>query len=227
MVNLCTTTFNRQDLLRQMLLSLKESTVMPDNVYIIDHGYDKQKIQDAVKDTIPAKMHRIVLQDPGCAHAGNWCLINVSEDRIMAADDALFHPDTIEVLLATPGDLVVPSKDGSFGGFTLGLHRDTLIEKVGLWDETISPGYLYYEDWDYTRRMALAGVGFTSAECGFTHNGGGSNTTKMYTPAQQREHHRRFLLAKQNYFKKWGDYGEPAADPKRAKFVSVPEGVTK
>jgi GT2 family glycosyltransferase len=77
------------------------------------------------------------------------------------------------------------------------------VERVGLFDEEISPGYAYFEDCDYVERMLLEKVRITPAhDAGVTH--GGSKTLEAASQAEMQEHHRRFLLAKANFEKKWG-----------------------
>ena len=89
--------------------------------------------------------------------------------------------------------------------------RNSCVEKIGLFDEKISPQYLYFEDSDYIRRLGLAGIPQTVAHgARVVHEDGGSQTYKTYTLAQMEEHQRRFAIAEANYVKKWG--GKPFSE---------------
>jgi len=77
-----------------------------------------------------------------------------------------------------------------------------------LFDETISPGYAYYEDEDYMQRVNGKGtrpslVPCGHVECGVTH-AVQSQTLKAATRKELGEHHRRFAIARANFAKKWG-----------------------
>lgn len=88
----------------------------------------------------------------------------------------------------------------AFSCYTLG---ENVINHVGYFDEEISPGYGYFEDNDYYRRMTLAGFRLEIAEgCMVTH--GGSSTIKKLSQHDRAEHNRKFTLAQANFVKKWG-----------------------
>jgi uncharacterized protein YggE len=70
-----------------------------------------------------------------------------------------------------------------------------------MFDESISPGYAYFEDMDYLRRMRLAGVIDAVVECGVKHVQGA--TLAAYSPEELDDHHRKFQLAQANYTAKW------------------------
>lgn len=208
----CTVVFSRHDLLPRLFASLAASTRRPDGVFIVDHGYDNAKIHAAAAplDGIPLEV--ITLDDPGGAHAGNWFLRNVPDDKVSGGDDLLFEPQTLEIMAATEGDVIVPEQAGPVaeGERTLNpaacwMIRQSCVDKIGYWDERISPQYMYFDDSDYIRRMTLAGIPHTIAKgAHVVHVNGGSQTYRNYTQAQQEEHYRRFGIAQANYVKKWG-----------------------
>ena len=201
----CTTVFNRYDLLRELVKSLAVSTRVPDLVYIIDHGYSTQKVRDAVGGILlPRTVNIVTLPDPGCAHSTNWIFDNVPDDKVLCGDDMTFHPEALEKLAAAEGDFITPKLNQNV--FSCFLMRQRVFEAIGRFDEHISPGYLYYEDTDYQRRIDLHGgiVRNEVVDALVYHHQGGSQTMKQYNPAQTQEHHRRFRLATQNYVKKWG-----------------------
>jgi len=86
-------------------------------------------------------------------------------------------------------------------GFSCFIIRSACIRDVGLFDETISPGYAYFEDMDYLRRMKLAGISDDVVQCGVVHLQ--SQTPVAYTAEETQAHHRRFSLAHANYQQKW------------------------
>ncbi len=81
-------------------------------------------------------------------------------------------------------------------------NDDSCIEKIGMFDESISPGYAYFEDCDYVERMIMAGVPITGVNCGVEHLG--SQTLERNSPAEWTAHHEKFLIAQENFVKKWG-----------------------
>jgi hypothetical protein len=195
-INICTMVLNRYDMLRALLLSLQHSTVVPDAVYVINNGLDKDKIADAIADTVKG----VVVLNPnrplGVAESWNWFINNVGEDRIITNDDIEFAPESIAVMLADPADFVSCTY-----GFSCFLLRASCIQKVGLFDEAISPGYGYFEDMDYLHRMRLADVADSVVKCGTVHHQ--SRTPAAYTQEEWLAHHRRFALAHGNYVSKW------------------------
>lgn len=198
--------FSRHDLLRKLFASIAASTRLPNAVYVIDHGYDRAKI-DAVKDALgDVPLEVVELEDPSCAVAANFLIKYVPDDRVGCGDDVQFEPTALEIMANTEGDFVIP--EPTLNPAACCLIRDSCVEKIGLFDEKISPQYLYFEDSDYIRRLGLAGIPQTVAKgARVFHEAGGSQTYKTYTPAQMEEHHRRFAIASANYGKKWG--GQP------------------
>ncbi len=209
-ITVCTVVFNRHDLLHKLVASLQDSTVRPERVIVIDHGFNEEKVREAVTGLISEPVEIVTLEDPGMAHAINWCLLNVPEERLICNDDIQFRPDVLGKLLATEGDFVAPygrlatpEELNGFHPFSCFIMRDSCIEKVGFWDESISPRYLYFEDCDYSLRMLYAEVPITEVDCKVFHEHG-SSSYSLYTPQQMEEHHAKFALASQNFCKKWG-----------------------
>lgn len=206
-ISVCVPVLTRYDCLRGMLLSLKASTVVPNKIVIIDNGMNARKILEACDDTLPLTTTQFVVHTPdksmGVAESWNWFIKNVPEERIISNDDIVFVPESIEKIIACPYDLVWTKE----GGYSCFLMRDKCVEAVGLFDETISPGYGYYEDEDYAQR--LDGRGTRPALCerghvetGLTHLK--SQTLEARTRAELHEHHRLFRIAQGNYIRKWG-----------------------
>jgi hypothetical protein len=199
----CTQIFNRYDCIRRLVESCHVSTRRPDGIFIVDHGYDSRRLLRAVSGATDIPVTIITLEDPGCSHNGNWFLRNIPDDRIGCGDDVEFTPTALELLAATPGDLVIPRQ--TLNPAACCIIRNSCVEKVGFFDEQISPGYLYFDDTDYFRRLDLAGVPVTVCEAAeVIHMDGGSQSHRSMTPMQTAEHHRRFPIAEANYIWKWG-----------------------
>lgn len=200
----CTQVFNRHDLLRKLARSLAVSTRRPDGFCIVDHGYDKEKVKAAL--TGIAGIHELIitLEDPGCAHSANWQLKNLPDDRVGCGDDIQFYPDALQIMVDTPGDFII-TDTSDVNPAACCLIRDNCVQRIGYFDEKISPNYLYFDDTDYIRRLELAGLRQTVAKgARVIHEKGGGQTLAMLTPAQLEEHHMRFRIASTNYSRKWG-----------------------
>lgn len=202
MINLCIPVLRRYDLLRGAVRSAQSGNVRPDIYYIIDNGQSQSKIMDALQDfDIHVKLHT-PKQPLGVAESWNWFIKHVPEERIISNDDVIFAPTSIELLVASKADIVWAEECG-FSCFVL---RDSCVEKLGLFDETISPGYGYYEDQDYLQRLDGRGTRAPSAtaenvKSGMQHIH--SATLKAASHPEILEHHRKFKLAQDNYAKKW------------------------
>lgn len=203
MIHLCVPVLKRYDLLRDLLASLKFSTSLSLlELHVINNGHDFARLNTALLAS-PVKPQ---VHEPewsmGVAESWNWFLRNVPEDRIIANDDVTFAPNSLEKLAATDADLAWAAGNG----FSCFLIRDSCVEKVGLFDEDISPGYGYYEDEDYLQRLDGRGTREPLAramnvECGVKHFH--SATLKAASHHEILEHHRKFKIAQSNYIKKW------------------------
>ncbi len=195
---LCVPVIKRYDLLRDMLLSLDRSTVKPDLVYIIDNGRNSERVSMAMSYTLS----KVFTPDKpmGLAESWNWFITHVPEERLIVNDDLTFAPNDLEMIVNTPGDFV--SALAGSNACSCFLLRDSCVEKVGLFDETISPGYAYYEDCDYVERMVQKKVRITAVSSGVVHVG--SATLAKASESERMEHNRRFMIAQENFVKKWG-----------------------
>lgn len=203
MINICVPVLKRYDLLRRMVQSCQASNLKPDNYYIIDNGRSHPKLMQALGDfDISAKVHTPTVPK-GVAESWNWFIDKVFEERVIVNDDVEFLPNSLELLLASKADLVW-AKGCGFSCFVL---RDACVEKLGRFDESISPGYGYYEDEDYLQRLDGRGTREPTAtseqvECGVIHHK--SATLQIASHQETLEHHRKFKIAQANYAKKWG-----------------------
>lgn len=202
-VHVCVPVLRRYDLLRRLVKSLDASTVKPDALFVIDNGRNPSMLASATSAcSMPVVVERLAVP-LGVAASWNWFIQHVPEERVIVNDDVAFGPDSLARLTASKADLVWAAGFG-FSCFVL---RDTCVKKVGLFDETLSPGYAYYEDDDYLQRIDGRGtreslIDMENVECGITHVH--SATLKIATHEELLEHHRRFKIAQRNYMTKWG-----------------------
>ena len=203
MINICVPVLKRYDLLRELIKSCLASNVRPDSYNIIDNGRNNHKLMQAIGDfDIGIKVHtpRVPL---GVAESWNLFIQRVSEERVIVNDDITFGPNSLETLVASKADLI----HAHGCGFSCFVLRDSCVEKIGLFDEDISPGYGYYEDEDYLQRIDGRGTRAPSAVmedvvCGVMHHKSGTlKATTSHT--EMLEHHRRFKIAQGNYARKW------------------------
>src|ERR1051326_3972423 len=154
-LHLCVPVIRRYDLLRELMLSLRWSTVKPHTVHIIDNGRSPEKLVAALYGMeLPTDIF-IPDKSMGVAESWNWFILHVPEERLIVSDDITFSWRSLQLLLETPGDCVTATRGHAFSCFLL---RDSCIERVGLFDDTISPGYAYFEDLDYEERMTQLGI---------------------------------------------------------------------
>jgi GT2 family glycosyltransferase len=205
MINICVPVLKRYDLLRKLLLSLDTSELRPTEIYIINNGRDSDKLSFAMRGLQCVQDVNVLTPSRamGVAESWNWFIDNVQEERVISNDDIVFAPDSIGKLLAPDADLIW-AKGCGFACFVL---RDACVNKIGKFDESISPGYGYYEDEDYLQRLDGRGTREPSArsiavDSNVIHEH--SATLKAASHEELMEHHRKFKIAQQNYARKWG-----------------------
>ncbi len=200
LVTLCTMVVNRYDLLADCLRTAAGGSLVPDHLELIHNGKDGAALARAM-ESWPGTYNVTIPEQPlGVAESWNVFLQRVPEERIITNDDIVFAMDSIEKMVATPGDFVSPI--AGTNAFSCFIIRDTCVNAVGPFDESISPGYVYFEDCDYVNRMREAGIAITGVQCGVVHVG--SATLIARSQDEVNEHNRRFLLAQANYLAKWG-----------------------
>lgn len=200
MINVCVPVLKRYDLLQGMLQSLQRGTVVPDRVHVLDNGLRDWRPDESITLSVDVYVPPRPL---GVAESWNWFITHVQEERVIVNDDIVFASHSLERLVASKADLVWA--EGC--GFSCFVIRDSCVEKLGLFDETISPGYGYYEDEDYLQRLDGRGTRPASAvaenvDCNVLHLH--SQTLKAGSPGDIADHHRKFKIAQGNYARKWG-----------------------
>lgn len=198
---LCVPTLKRYDLLHALLLSLNSSTVTPACIYIVNNGLDREALSAALHGFVVDT--KIVVNTPGSsmglAETWNWFIEQTEDERLITNDDITFAPHSLEAFQQTEGDLIEHVGINMCSCFLL---RDSCVVKTGVFDEMISPGYAYFEDCDYAERIAITGALRVAIDCGVQHVG--SATHKVFTPIEHNEHNRKFIIAQENFIKKWG-----------------------
>jgi hypothetical protein len=201
-ITVCVPTLKRYDLLRRMVRSLEQSTVKPDCISIIDNGQDGQRLTEALAGIPFATDTFTPVHKLGVAASWNWFIKNVPEHRLITNDDITFAPDSLAKMLEPDADLIWAAGVG----FSCFVIRDSCVKKLGYFDETISPGYGYYEDEDYLQRLDGRGTREPSAKAlnvdsGVKHEH--SATLKASSRQELLDHHRKFKIAQTNYINKW------------------------
>lgn len=197
-INVCIPTLNSYTTLWKCVESVNNSDIKINNIYIIDNGggleWNGQDNVFIIK----------VPQNIGVAASWNRFIREIPEHRIICNDDVTFESNTIRAMVDgyTPNGLTFPTELGNENAFSCFLLPQCVIDRVGLFDEDISPNYAYFEDNDYAYRMSLMGFGFSKCNARITHVG--SSTLKNYNRASKDAHHKKFRLAEENYKKKWG-----------------------
>ncbi len=189
-------TLKRFDLLHDCVWSALAGTVKPDRVIVIDNsGGLCPPIPGA--EIVPGR------QPQSVAKAWNDAMMLADGDCILANDDVVFVPDTIEQLLAVaqeqPRAGIVSVLEGL--RFCLFWLRWEAYQDVGPFDERFVPAY--FEDNDYHRRLTLAGW---DSPCAYTPIKHENSATMKATPLAERErvHHQDFRVCQQLYLGKWG-----------------------
>lgn len=202
-VNVCVPVIKRYDRLQNLLVSLKRSTIAP-KVWVIDNGRLNVLPIGIQQLMLPYPVDLYVPDTPmGVAASWNWFIDHVPEERLISNDDIEFAPESLAIFTASKADIVWA--EGC--GFSCFLLRDSCVEKIGKFDEEISPGYAYYEDDDYLQRIDGHGTRAPSASAENVKSKVvhfRSSTLQACTPAEIEEHHRKFQIAQGNYAKKWG-----------------------
>jgi GT2 family glycosyltransferase len=197
MINICVPVLRRYDLLEKLVKSVNNSTVSA-NIFIVNNGKEKVNISG---DNI--KIFTFGL-NVGVASSWNFFLRNVPEIRLITNDDIEFYPDALQKLIENynENNLIVPNL-GDTNIFSCFIMSNKVVEKVGYFDETISPNYGYFEDNDFSHRMSKEGIGLTIVNDARV-NHLQSGTLKSLNGEEKQLHHQKFRFARSNYIKKWG-----------------------
>lgn len=210
MLTLGLLTLNRYDLLEKAIKSAEIGTVKPDKYFVVDNGC--KFVMNDFYSTLGDRL-QVVGYGKNIGVAGGWNVIikSVPDIRIICNDDVYFFEDTIEILVRefSSDRVIYPGGIPSANSFSCYVIPDAVVEKVGLFDEEISPSYGYFEDNDYHRRMIMHGVPLIGIpDCRLEHMI--SSTIKRFSDKERNQHNEKFKTAQSNYVKKWG--GKPGEE---------------
>lgn len=219
-------TLNHQQYIwEKHLPSILENTVKPDMIIIYDNSLDylwDNTPQDFLMDYNGIALDIMYARnDPesnfSLAYAWNSIMqlaVIYAEDKdvsvILANDDIILFPNTIELLLNDPHEFSYPSGAESGNSFSLFKIDVNMWLDVGKFDVNFYPAY--FEDNDYHRRMLLKGYDIYSVPQAQYHHEGSGTLRAMSVEEQQK---RAIAFRRcQAYFKfKWGGiHGQVAYD---------------
>jgi hypothetical protein len=180
-----------------LIESALRGTLRPYRVFVVDNG------GHFIDRALPPAWRDVEIYRPGTnigvGPAWNEALRRFPYATVVFAnDDITLAPDSIEKLIAptvADGATMVCTSGHGFSFFLLTPEH---VRWIGYFDEGFAPAY--YEDTDYGRRMAMAGVSRLIVETGATHNEQ-STSKDMGWDAQ-------LLIDKQavRYAAKWGGF---------------------
>ena len=192
--NLIVPVLNRYDLLRRMLASLDYPIR---DLLIIDNGNGFEDVFE--RDELPACNLHVLMMPSNLGVAGSWNLgikCFPHDDRwFFASNDMTYRPGDLEVLsTATAGSLTLSQHVPHLHTFAIG---ETVIDRVGLFDERFYPAY--FEDNDFMRRVKLAGLPITSLDVAPHHD---NSSTLKSEPRFQERNRETFQRNKKLYTRK-------------------------
>jgi GT2 family glycosyltransferase len=192
--SVCIPTLNRYDLLDKCIDSLLVAGVSEERIFIINNGiypYGKGQCFNPGYNL-------------GLAKSWNTFITHINGPWLISNDDIIFSKQAIDRFSETdiPG-IYAPDSIAGMNFFSCFLLFKEVIDRVGLFDEKISPGYAYFEDNDYKRRLDLVNIGLSNiSNCPVEHLR--SSTIQNFSDKEMQAHHMKFRRAENNYIKKWG-----------------------
>jgi len=164
---------SRYDLLERLLASAEARTVKPDRYLIVDNGRQLDVLSPGISRAVERGATVSVLspgRNLGVAASWNAILSEAhTESVIVANDDVTLGPETIARLSAATGDLIIAEGPPNANGWCLFVQSPRCTALVGPYDEHFYPAY--YEDSDYRRRLALAGIAPVRVPSDHAHEG--------------------------------------------------------
>lgn len=192
---LTTSTIRRYDLLERMLRSVDEPV---GRGLIVNNG------PLAFQWSEPWRVMQPPFASLGWPGTLNFGVMQTSDAPwwLFTNDDCEFHPGalaTIAAMMETEQARVV-----SWHWAVFALNR-AVVERVGLFDEW-SFWPLYFDDTDYARRCALAGVEVIYADLPITEGADGHETSMTIhsDPDLAASNNRTWIINRQAYVEKWG-----------------------
>jgi len=212
-------------ILSETLEAIAASSRRPSRIRIIDNGDDPLSIRtiDAAFMRLEASLNiriEIYRSDKNRGCAASWNLLHefgddAGERQVILNADCAVAPDTFEDMLSVPAPTAVLAY-----GFGCFLIDEEIRQTVGPFDAEFYPAY--FEDADYRRRMALAGIvpnewpivevdrpapGRSRASTGITHGSHDPDGYQGWRGNKLGWFWERYEANRRRYLAKWG--GEP------------------
>jgi GT2 family glycosyltransferase len=157
-------TLNRYGGLLELIQSIEAGTVQPARYLVIDNGGWLSGYLDMNDVSLPDRTTVLVPgKNLGVAPSWNLGLKHGFDLTVIPGDDCRVYTDTIEDLVRVADERQgavfaspISVDDANHSPWSFFLHTRALTDLVGLYDERFWPGY--FEDDDYRRRLALAGI---------------------------------------------------------------------
>lgn len=195
---------NRGDLLLDLVNSIDYPV---EKFAIVQNGHDADVVEaiDKVKQGINPNIKSVYISIPfrnlGVSPSWNHIITSFPEAPliVMPSSDIKFGMDDLSKIMEA--HTVRPEAFLMIEGFACFAITQTVVSKVGLFDENIYP--CYYEDNDYHRRMKLAQVEeLLMSNLQVTHQGG--SQTIMSDSFYNTANGRTFGMNSEYYTDKWG-----------------------
>lgn len=196
---------NRGDLLLDLVFSIDYPVA---KLAIVQNGHEPDVIEaiekiktGALNPNIKSVYVSTPFRNLGVSPSWNHIITSFPEVPyvLIPSADIKFGKGDLEKVVET--NSICPDAFLSLDGFACFVIPQSVVEKVGLFDENIYP--CYYEDNDYHRRMKLANINFLTLEkLSIVHQGG--SQTIMSNPFFNSANGRSFGMNADYYFDKWG-----------------------
>lgn len=200
---------NRGDLLLDLVNSIDYPV---EKFAIIQNGHDPDVVEaiDKIKLGINPHIKSVYISIPfrnlGVSPSWNHIITSFPEARfiLMPSSDIKFGPGDLSKIMEVHNTR--PDAFLLIDGFACFAITQTVVAKVGLFDENIYP--CYYEDNDYHRRMKLIGVEeLKMSNLNVVHQGG--SQTIMSDSFYNTANGRTFGMNSEYYNDKWGHTTPP------------------
>jgi GT2 family glycosyltransferase len=180
---------NRYDMLNRMVSSIDYEI---EHLLIIDNGGELESlaINDFVKDLTILKMP----SNQGVA--GGWNLgikcFPFEPVWFFSSADTVYKSGALSNLAtAKPENITLASQFPHWQTFAIG---EKVVQKIGLFDESIYP--IYFEDNDYMRRAEIAGIKIEKVEMSLDHD----NSSTINSDNSYKQQNNRTYMSNQSYY---------------------------
>ena len=210
--------------------------------YVFFHGTDRN-LSNRIQEIVTSRHGRFFpyFENRGLSRSWNeglYCAQDDKCDLFMIVNDDMFFYDGGHSKFVTLAKAKM-AQDASLGfvyatglegpqsplagqvisqGLACSVLTPAVVGTIGYFDELFWPAY--WEDMDYTRRAALAGISYhISEECLVEHDRG---STMRTSPGVMGDSNSHFAANQRRFLEKWGDgnaYDHPYNDPTATTFL--------